>query len=115
MKPKLALAALLVAVSLGASGQEPKPRIAMPEKAHLNFPDDWHCYAGEPSNPGNEVACTSFIVNAGTLDRRVTALEKEVAELKKQYRYPDCVSLIDKGGESTCLKKGQYKLYWGRP
>ena len=112
---RYALAALLVLVTVGASGQEPKP----------NEGTGWTQSPGENYMRacGHQKWCFSFnggpeldaeeLADRAKMLERIAALEKRVAELEKQYRYPECVTLIDKGGESACLKKGQYKLYWG--
>ena len=110
---RYALAALLVLVTVGASGQQ------KPTGGTLPTPQGGMGYMRADANGGYyfsfnggpEIDADELADRAKMLER-IEKLEKRVDELEKQYRYPECVTLIDKGGESACLKKGQYKLYW---
>jgi len=89
MKPKLALAALLVLVTVGANATN-RRLIAVEKRLDEEL--------GKPTDIGtittlktdNEILATEV----GHLKDRTAALEKRVTELEKQYRYPECVTLV---------------------
>ena len=84
MKPKLALAALLVLVTVGASGQEPKPSestLWTPQSGVGYMRACGHqkwCFS---FNGGPEISADELADRAKMLER-IAALEKRVAELE---------------------------------